>query len=202
MERDETWVSDEYGTSHKGRVGVLLADGTGPGPVYFDSSSSGSGWEVRHWSVYDGEGPDTPRPKAAALRAECSCGWTGGPRPVDWEKAGELSFGERAGADADRCATDWDRHTTAVDESTVALPAELEELLEEVMAAIEYLGQVSPTAGLKAARRLEVIAQRTAHWPAHDARAHDVEKVAAALGLSIDATRSLLARYGGWSPYS
>ncbi|MFE2148163.1 hypothetical protein ACFXA3_41735, partial [Streptomyces sp. NPDC059456] len=81
---DETWTSDEYGTSHEGRGGVLLADGTAPEPVYFDSSSSGSGWQVRHWSVYDGEGPCTPCPKAAALRAECSCGWTGEPRPVDW----------------------------------------------------------------------------------------------------------------------
>ncbi|MFJ8164195.1 hypothetical protein ACIRBY_25170 [Streptomyces sp. NPDC096136] len=39
MKMDETWTSDEFGTSHEGRGGVLLADGTAPKPVCFDSAS-------------------------------------------------------------------------------------------------------------------------------------------------------------------
>jgi hypothetical protein len=198
--RDESWTSDEFGESHEGRVGVLLADGTVPEPVYFDSNSGGFGWEVRHWSVYDG-GTCPNRPKAAALRAECSCGWTGDARTVDWEALGDLPFRESGSADAEGCLDDWDQHISQVGHTTVALPTELEALLADITAAIESLAQESPTAAIKAARSLEVIAQRTAHWPAHEARAQDPATVAAALGLSVDDTRSLLARFGGWSPY-
>ncbi|MEU6867502.1 hypothetical protein ABZ924_30395 [Streptomyces sp. NPDC046876] len=83
MKRDETWTAEEYGRSHESRVGVLLADGMVPKPVYFDSDSGGFGWEVTHWSLYDGQGPDSPRPQAHSLRGECSCGWTGTPGTLD-----------------------------------------------------------------------------------------------------------------------
>ncbi|WP_234344382.1 hypothetical protein [Streptomyces sp. WM6372] len=80
-------------------------------------------------------------------------------------------------------------------------PAELQSLLDNVTDAIENLAKDSPTAAVKAARTLETIAQRTAYWPAHEASAQDPETVAAALGLNVDETRTLLARFGGWSPY-
>ncbi|MET9852170.1 hypothetical protein ABZY57_04355 [Streptomyces sp. NPDC006450] len=48
---------------------------------------------------------------------------------------------------------------------------------------------------------MEIIAQRTGYWPANQARSQEPEKVAAALGLNVDQTRSLLARFGRWSPY-
>ncbi|MFD4135291.1 hypothetical protein [Streptomyces goshikiensis] len=198
---DETWTSDEFGSSHEGRVGVLLADGKVPKPVYFDGSS-GTGRDVRHWSVYDGGTPLSQRPRAAVLHAECACGWTGPHRTIDETVASDRPFLE-AGADAaDRCVDDWDRHIAHVGDTTVPLPTELEILLENVTAAIEALTQESPIAAIKAARRLEVIAQRTAHWPSHKAREHEPETVAAALGLNIKQTRTLLARFGGWSPYS
>ncbi|MDJ0382382.1 hypothetical protein [Streptomyces sp. G-G2] len=177
-----------------------MADGSVPNPGYVDASSSGSGGEVRHWSVYDGA--CTLRPRAAMLRSECSCGWTGEPHPVDWAAAGDRPFRESGSRDAGRCLDDWARHTTQVGEGTVPLPAELEILLENVAAAIESLAHDSPTAAIKAARQLEIIAQRTAHWPAHEARTQDPGNVAAALGLNAEDTRSLLARFGGWSPYS
>jgi hypothetical protein len=200
MAEDETWTSDEYGRSHEGRVAVLLADGTSPEPVYFDSNSGPSGTTVRHWSVYDGS--DCPaRPRAHALRAECACGWTGPAHPVDWEQTGGLPFYEHGSRPAGRCQDDWDKHTTAVGATTVALPAELQSLLDKVTAAIEALAKDSPTAAVKAARTLELIAQRTAYWPAHEASDEDPETVAAALGLSTDDTETLLARFGRWSPY-
>ncbi|MEU3774321.1 hypothetical protein AB0F11_14170 [Streptomyces sp. NPDC032472] len=196
--KDETWTSEEYGTSHEGRVGVLLADGTVPKPVYFDSNSGGFGWEVRHWSVYDGDGPYVPRPKAEVLRAECSCGWTGPQHTIDWTAPGDLPFRKSGLAMAAQCEQEWDSHITAVSATTIALPAELEALLDTIADAIENLAQDSPVAALKAARSLELIAQRTAHWPAHDARGQDPQEVAAALGLNVDDTQALLARFGGW----
>ncbi|MBT2453072.1 hypothetical protein J7F03_39840, partial [Streptomyces sp. ISL-43] len=67
MSRRETWTTEEFGTSHAGAVGVLLADGTVPDPVYFDSASGSGGEAVTQWSVYDGRWKHVPR--AAALRA-------------------------------------------------------------------------------------------------------------------------------------
>ncbi|MCX4632043.1 hypothetical protein [Streptomyces sp. NBC_01443] len=37
MGERETWTTEEFGTSHEGTVGVLLADGSVPGPAYFDT---------------------------------------------------------------------------------------------------------------------------------------------------------------------
>ncbi|MFF5705490.1 hypothetical protein ACFY7H_23790 [Streptomyces sp. NPDC012794] len=102
---------------------------------------------------------------------------------------------------AGQCLDDWDKHTATVGESTISLPAELRGLLENVTAAIETLAEESPVAAVKAAREIEIIAARTAHWPAHDARAQAPETVAAALGLNVEETRALLARFGGWSRY-
>ncbi len=200
MDKDETWKTDEYGKSHEGRVSVLDADGAVPDAVYFDSNSGGFGWQVRHWSDYDGI--DYPeRPKAQVLRAECACGWTGDPHTVDWAKAGGRPFREHGMELADRCMDDWDHDTIVVAETTIPLTFDLQTLLHRVTDAIEKLALDSPSAAIKAARSLELIAQRTAHGPAHEARSDDPAAVAAALGLNIDDTHSPLARLGGWSHY-
>ncbi|RSS83658.1 hypothetical protein [Streptomyces sp. WAC06614] len=120
---------------------------------------------------------------------------------MDWESAGGLPFREHGTRTAGRCLEDWDEHTTEVGETTVPLPTELRALLEDVTAAIERLAEDSPVAAIRAAREREIIAGRTAHWPAHDARAQPPESVAAALGLSAEEPRTLLARFGGWSRY-
>ncbi|MDK9496138.1 hypothetical protein QEZ40_000480 [Streptomyces katrae] len=200
MENDVTWTSDEFGTSHEGRVGVLLADGTVPKPVYFDSASGTAGRDISHWSVYDGSTHPT-RPTADALRPECSCGWSGTAHPVEWDPAAERPFHESARAAAEQCEEDWDRHINAVRDTTVALPTELEVLLRSVGDAIERLSWDSPAAAIKAARSLELIAQRTAYGAAHDARDQEPAEVAAALGLTPDHAQALLARFGGWDFY-
>ncbi|MFD7554603.1 ATP-dependent DNA ligase [Streptomyces sp. NPDC059835] len=66
MER-ETWTTDEFGTSHEGAVGFVLDDGTGPGPVYFDSAAGSGGSSASQWYVHDRRHPG--RPRAAVLRA-------------------------------------------------------------------------------------------------------------------------------------
>ncbi|MFI0904280.1 H-X9-DG-CTERM domain-containing protein [Streptomyces sioyaensis] len=77
----ETWTTEEFGSSHTGAVGVLLADGSVPAPVFFGTSCSAGGQSVSQWSVYDGESAHGPR--AAALRARCVPA-AGMARSTDW----------------------------------------------------------------------------------------------------------------------
>ncbi|MCZ0982950.1 hypothetical protein O1L60_39350 [Streptomyces diastatochromogenes] len=179
---------------------MLLADGTVPKPVYFDSYSGGFGWEVTHWSVYDGQDPYTPRPQAHSLRGECSCGWTGTPRPLDPASTAAddddgRAFREAGMEHAEDCRTDWNAHIVTVTESTIPLPAELDALLETLSSQLEDLADTSPVAALKAARALEVMARQSAYWPARDAQRLDRAEVAAGLGLNEAAAGELLERW-------
>ncbi|MEU7282475.1 hypothetical protein AB0A69_27415 [Streptomyces sp. NPDC045431] len=200
MGERETWTTDEFGASHEGAVGVLLADGTVPAPVLFDTGSGGSGESIAQWSVYDGR--ITHGPRAAALRAVCSCGWTGTEHTLAWDEIGEQELAEARAGTADACQMDWDAHTTAVEASAVALPEAVTSLLTQLEEEIEKLTKTSPLAALRAARRLEVTAVRLGYWPARDARQETTaEQAAAALGLDEDSARTLLARFGRFSPY-
>ncbi|MEU9559416.1 hypothetical protein [Streptomyces fumanus] len=198
----ESWTTEEFGASHEGAVGVLLADGSVPDPVCIDMTSAGSGREVSQWSVYDGGGGVVRAPRAAALRAVCSCGWSGPPHPLPWEEFGEQDLAEAGGDVADTCAQEWDVHIVEVERSAITVPEPLAELLARVESEIEKLARTTPLAALRAARRLEVIAAQTAYWPALDAgRDATGEQTAAALGLNEDAAHDLLARFGRLSHY-
>ncbi|MFI1304050.1 hypothetical protein [Streptomyces sioyaensis] len=200
MGERETWTTEEFGSSHEGAVGVLLADGSVPASVFFGMSSGVGGESVSQWSVYDGASAHGPR--AAALRAVCSCGWNGPERRLDWGVIGERKLIEAAGGTADTCMEDWDAHTAEVEESAIALPEAVTALLAQLQEEVEKLAKTSPLAAVRAARRLEVTAGQVGYWPAHDARRDTtVEQAAAALGLNEDAARKLMARFGGWSPY-
>ncbi|MEU5208750.1 hypothetical protein [Streptomyces sp. NPDC020742] len=196
----ETWTTEEFGSSHAGAVGVLLADGTVPAPVFFGMSSGAGGESVSQWNVYDGSFARGPR--AAALRAVCSCGWHGPKHELDWDAIGDQELIEAAGGTADTCLEDWDEHTAEVERSTLPLPETVIALLAQLQAEIEKLAKTSPLAAVRAARRLEVAAAQVGYWPAHDARQGTTpEQAAAALGLDEDAARKLLAHFGRWSPY-
>ncbi|MFJ6619668.1 hypothetical protein ACIQOW_19080 [Kitasatospora sp. NPDC091335] len=201
MGERETWTTDEFGDSHEGAVGVLLPDGTVPEPAYLILTEHGAGRVTTQWTVYDGSAG--LRPRAHALRAVCSCGWTGAARALDWDRFGEQTLGEAAVDLATECEEEWDGHAAEVERSAVALPEEINELLRRLADGIETLGKDSPLAALRAARMLEVTAERTAYWPAHDARRDlSLEETSAALGLNEDGARRLLGRFGRWSPYS
>ncbi|MGW7313936.1 hypothetical protein [Streptomyces sp. NPDC054865] len=201
MGKRETWTTDEFGTSHEGAVGVVLADGGVPEPVYFDSGSGTGGRSVSQWSVYDGRYPRGPR--AAAVRAVCSCGWTGAEHRLDWTAIGDQELAEAGDPQADACVRDWDDHTEQVEATTVPLPETVTGLLERLEEEIERPTKTSPVAGLRAARRMEVTAGRVGYWAARGTRADlSTERAAAALGLDENAVRALLARLGGWSPYA
>ncbi|MGG7568717.1 hypothetical protein [Streptomyces sirii] len=200
MGERETWTTEEFGSSHEGAIGVLLADGSVPAPVWFGMSSGAGGRSVSEWSVYDGGIAHGPR--AAALRAVCSCGWNGPEHDLDWDVIGEQKLIEAAHGTADTCLEGWDTHTADVEQSAIALPETVTVLLARLQEEIEKLAKASPLAAVRAARRLEVTAGQVGYWPAHDARQDaTAEQAAAALGLNEDAARKLMARFGGWSPY-
>ncbi|MGX1855195.1 hypothetical protein OIU91_40240 [Streptomyces sp. NBC_01456] len=200
MGERETWTTEEFGSSHAGAVGVLLADGSVPASVFFGMNSGGGGRSVSEWSVYDGRFAYGPR--AAALRAVCSCGWNGPEHELDWDMIGERKLIEAAGGTADTCAQDWDAHTVEVEQSAIPLPETVTALLAQLQEEIEKLAKTSPLAAVRAARRLEVAAGQVGYGPAHEARQDTTaEQAAAALGLTEEAARKLMARFGGWSPY-
>lgn len=115
---------------------------------------------------------------------------------------GERKLTEAAGGTADTCAQDWDAHTVEVEQSAIPLPETVTALPAQLQEEIEKLAKTSPLAAVRAARRLEVAAGQVGYGPAHDARQDTTaEQAAAALGLTEEAARKLMARFGGWSPY-
>ncbi|MFF5106473.1 hypothetical protein [Streptomyces sp. NPDC000134] len=191
----ETYTTPEFGTSHEGAVGVLLADGTVPEPLYYDAISGPCGRWVSQWSAYDGNSL-VNAPRAAALRAVCSCGWTGPQYPLDWDQIGDQDLSCAGAETAATCVKDWDAHTADVERSAISLPSELTALLDQVEEKIELLGMSSPLAALRAVRRLEVIAAQEAYWPTVEiSRTADYAQAAAALGLNSNAARALVDRY-------
>ncbi|MET8038465.1 hypothetical protein [Streptomyces sp. NPDC005345] len=193
-------TTDEFGPCHTGAVGVVLDDGTVPRSVYFDASSGGGGQAVSQWTVYDGQPQQGPR--AAALRAVCSCGWNGREQHLGREEIGDQDLQTAGAGAADICMRDWDEHTVEVERSAVTLPEAVTGLLAQLEVEVEKLAKSSPLAAIRAARRLEVLAVQSAYWPARDARRDaDLGQAAAALGLDERGARALLARFGRWSPY-
>ncbi|MFG2622598.1 hypothetical protein ACGFXC_33790 [Streptomyces sp. NPDC048507] len=201
MEGRDTWTTEEFGASHEGWVGVLLDDGSVPGPVYFDTGSGSAGQSVTQWSVYDGRSARIPR--AAALRAVCSCGWNGPEHRLDWALIGAADLEEAGDEQADACDRDWDGHTARVEAGAVPLPDSVTALLAQLEEEIDRLTTTSPVAGVRAARRLEVTAERAGYWAARGTRADlTTAQAAAALGLDEKAAKRLMARFGRWSPYA
>ncbi|MFD3418826.1 hypothetical protein [Streptomyces decoyicus] len=200
MDERETWTTEEFGSSHAGAIGVLLADGTVPAAAFFDTNSGAGGQSVSHWSIYDGRFAHVPR--AAALRAVCSCGWNGPEHELSWDVIGDWRLIEAASGTADMCTQDWDAHTVEVEQSAIPLPESVTALLTQLEEEIEKLAKTSPLSAVRAARWLEVSAVQVGYWAAHDARRDTTaEQAASALGLNEDAARKLMARFGRWSPY-
>ncbi|MFD4394190.1 hypothetical protein [Kitasatospora sp. NPDC058478] len=201
MGERETWTTDEFGDSHKGAVGVLLADGTVPRPAFFPMADQGGGHTTSQWNVYDGRHGLTPR--AHALRAVCSCGWTGPEHQVDWNGDGAQEFDDAAHELAYACEQEWDEHTTEVEMSAVAMPDDITDLIRILGDKLDKLGTESPLVALRVVRMLELTAERSARRPARIAQ-YDLglEQSAAGLGLNEDGARRLLSRFGRFSPYS
>lgn len=90
----------------------------------------------------------------------CSCGWAGPERHLDWEAIGDQDLEEGGGEQADASERDWDRHTAQVETTTIPLPETVTPLLERLEEEISRLTKTSPVVGVRAPRRMEVVAER------------------------------------------
>ncbi|WP_405575162.1 hypothetical protein [Streptomyces sp. NBC_01167] len=186
------WITEEFGDSHEGITGAVLADGHEPKPVYLDfGSGSGSVHETSEWWAYNGE---LNRPRAAAVRAACACGWRGPDYPIAWD---ELPDGGLNDVDTSGPYRDWSGHIATVDRRTVPLPAEVAEAIERLDEQLTTLAEQAPVAALRAAAALERITAAVGLEAAHAVQADELsfDTIATALGISPQAARSRLTRY-------
>ncbi|MGW7433956.1 hypothetical protein ACWGIN_30995 [Streptomyces sp. NPDC054861] len=186
------WKRDGY-AAHEGAVGVLLPDGSEPGPVYFDTGSGGDVHESTNWWIYDGT---LGAPRADRIRARCACGWRGQDAyPVDWEAVVRR---DPYAYDTSGPERDWERHVDDVQARTVPLPAEVSDLLQQLRQRLERLIDDAPLAAVKAAGELESMAAAIGPVAAYLAvREDDLSwpRVAEALGTTEQEARSRLLHY-------
>lgn len=185
-------MSEEFGESHEGIAGAVLAGGGEPKPVYLDLGSGADGVrETAEWWAYDGY---AGRPRAAAFRAACACGWRGRPYPVGTARTADGGRHELDTGDAYR---DWCEHIRAVERRTVPLPDEVTHLLDRLEDQLSFLAEQAPVAALRAATALERLTADIAQEAAYAVQEDEVpwETVATALGLSPEHAESLLTHY-------
>ncbi|MFE5899856.1 hypothetical protein ACFQ67_20990 [Streptomyces sp. NPDC056488] len=169
-------------------VGVLLADGSEPGPVFFDLGSGSNFHESTSWWDYDG---DFRRPTAVAMRGRCACGWRGTKTyPIDWEKVREDDDPDIY--DTSGPYAEWEAHLDDVAGRVVALPGDLVALLGQVRERLDRLWLEEDPARryaaiLRACGELEAIVAETGPEAAR-ALAREQEEsmpaVAEALGMT------------------
>ncbi|MFK0016947.1 hypothetical protein [Streptomyces sp. NPDC091027] len=183
------------GAAHEGAVGVLLADGSEPGPVYFDIGSGAHMPSSREWHAYDGR---FGRPQAALLRGICSCGWRGAAQyPLDWASLPVNQPLYEADVDLSGPIADYDAHLSVIRDGTIPLPAELVGLLTELVRQLGGLTDEEPLVTLKALADIRQVIAETGQNAAYEVADREVplEDVAAALGTSEAAARTYLNDY-------
>lgn len=186
------WTTEEFGDSHEGIVGAVLDDGSEPKPAYFDIGSGATMYRTSEWWAYDG---GASRPRAAAVRAACSCGWRGPSSPVPW---GELDEEGLEDMDVSGPRRDWSEHIRAVERRTVPLPDDLAQLLTVLEDRLAALAEDAPAAALRAVAALDRL---TGQAGREAARAFDEdgdgrwEDLGRALGIGADRAHSLVTRY-------
>lgn len=187
------WQSEEFGSSHKGTVGVLLEDGTEPKPVSVATCNSGGGGrETAELWAYDGR---YSRARAAYVRGSCSCGWRGDNRyPVQWDAD---AIYPTPYADESGPREDWNRHIDQVESQAVPLPADFIDLLERLEERLDALENDSPLAALRAVGAVERLARSIGWRVAFDVDPEQVswDEMGKALGLSGSALYSRLRSY-------
>ncbi|MEV6834051.1 hypothetical protein AB0N17_05945 [Streptomyces sp. NPDC051133] len=186
------WTSEEFGESHEGIVGAVLADGSEPKPASFDVGSGADLYETCEWWAYDGR---MSRPRAAAVRASCACGWRGPSVPVSWaEPAGD----GLEDLDVSGPHRDWAEHIRAVERRTIPLPDDLAELLHTLEDRLAALADDAPAAALRAVAALDRLTRRVGREAACMIEEDDDlpwEALGRALGIDADRARSLVNRY-------
>ncbi|MFE9481318.1 hypothetical protein ACFYNM_22270 [Streptomyces spororaveus] len=188
-------VLKALGAAHEGSVGVLLADGVEPGPVYFDVGSGPHVPSSREWHAYDGR---YGRPRAAVLRGSCSCGWRGAAEyPLDWAVLPHDKPLYEVDVDLSGPIADYEAHVSVIRDAAVPLPAELTGLLTDLVRVLDGLAVEEPLVALKALADVRYVIARTGQDAVYELAARDVpiDEVATALGTSEAAARRYLDDY-------
>ncbi|MER6445505.1 hypothetical protein [Streptomyces venezuelae] len=188
-------VLKALGAAHEGSVGVLLADGTEPGPVHYDVGSGPHVPSSTQWHAYDGR---YGRPRAALLRGRCSCGWRGAAEyPLDWSALpGDRPLYE-VDVDLSGPLDDYEAHLSVIRDGAVPLPAELTALLTELVRRLDVLAIEEPLVALKALADLRYVIAQTGPEAAYELGAREVPlgQIATVLGTSETAARTYLNDY-------
>ena len=177
---------------HEGDVGVVLEDGSEPGPVYFDTGSGGNFHKSTDWWIYDGT---FGAPVADRMRARCACGWRGAENyPIDWsavERRRPYTY------DTSGPEEDWQAHMADVTRRTVPLPEDLARLLGQLRERLVDMEDDDPLVILRVVRELESITASAGPYAARltQRQALSDAAVAEALGVTEKKARSRLNHY-------
>ncbi|WP_217208757.1 hypothetical protein [Streptomyces sp. AC550_RSS872] len=188
------WTTEQFHKTHEGRAAAVLADGSEPKPMLFDSGSGANFHETSDWWVYDGE---SRAPLATDLRGACSCGWRGTTlHPIDWSRV-ERDHVYVHVPDSPGPHRDWAEHIREVEARAVPLPEDLADLLERLDERLSTLADDAPVAALKAVARLERITLRISREATYNVDTDEVswDTIGTALGTSADEARSRLFGY-------
>ncbi|MFG2895375.1 hypothetical protein [Streptomyces sp. NPDC048248] len=148
--------------------------------------------QTTEWWAYDGK---LSRPRAEEVRGSCSCGWRGTTRyPIDWTQRDHDGLHE---LDTSGPRDDWAQHIADVEERSLPLPSELNDLLERLTNQLDALTTESPLAALKAVAALERVTGRIGREAVYAAEAEELSGgvIGKALGLSEKDARSRLTHY-------
>ncbi|MEU8763829.1 hypothetical protein [Streptomyces sp. NPDC048659] len=188
------WRRERF-ESHEGEVGVLLADGSEPGPVYFDIGSGTYVHESTDWWVYTGE---LRRPTATSMRGRCACGWRAARAfPIDWQRVDPADL---TAYDVSGPLQDWEAHMDEVAARAVRLPEDVAGLLKRLYERLDELVDDEPLTVLRAVDRLEAIVGVYGPMAARlvtgiGEAGGGMVRVAEALGMTEEAAGSRLRHY-------
>ncbi|MFI8769407.1 hypothetical protein ACIGN6_31510 [Streptomyces sp. NPDC053792] len=176
---------------HVGKVGVLLNDGSVPGPVYIDIGSGGHIPSFTDWWLYTGSGL---RPLANRMRAVCACGWSAAATyPIDWKRVAE---DEPHRYDTSGPEQDWASHTRDVAAGTVPVPEDVARLISQLRRRLDEIEATDALTTLRIVGELDAIVETEGGYAAREARlTHTDEEIATALGSTKKATAAQLRRY-------
>ncbi|WP_030556732.1 hypothetical protein [Streptomyces sp. NRRL F-5135] len=187
-----SWKRDGF-DSHVGGVGVLLADGSEPGPVYIDMGSSGHVPSFTDWWVYDGA---VRRPMATTMRGRCACGWRGERTfPIDWQ---QVDRDDVDAYDTSGPERDWGSHLDEVAARAVPLPEDLAGLLRRLHERLDELVDDDPLTVVKAAGELKATVAVFGPLATRIVTSSEqlpLARVAEVLGMTEQAASSLLRHY-------
>ncbi|MFJ6405730.1 hypothetical protein ACIQK9_09405 [Streptomyces hydrogenans] len=178
---------------HTGKVGVLLEDGTVPGPVYIDMGSGSHVPSFTDWWFYDGSGR---RPFADRMRAACACGWYGETTyPIDWRRVPDR---EPYRYDTSGPEKDWEDHTRRINAAAVPVPEDVARLISRIREHLDRTTDDDPLTALRIVGELDTIVDIDGCYATRRAtRKHSEKEIADALGATEKAATTRLRRYDG-----